>query len=42
MADTLHGFIVSELLINFIVSAVDFPTLMQNLITVTAQLNVTR
>ena len=42
MADTLHGFIISELLINFIVSAIDFPTLTQNLITVTAQLNVTR
>ena len=42
MADTLDWFIVSELLINFIVSVGDFPTLKQNLITVTAQLNVTR
>ena len=41
MADTLHGFIVSELLINFIISAGDFPTLTQNLITVTEQLSVT-
>ena len=40
--DTLHGFIISELLINFIISAGDFPSPTQNLITVSAQLNVTR
>ena len=37
----LHGFIVSELLINFIVSATDFQRPMQSLITVTAQFNIT-
>ena len=42
MMDTQHGFVVSELLVNFIVSAGDFPRPTQNLITVTAQLNLTR